>query len=593
MFKTAFIPVAILAAANLSGADYEPAPEFSDEALAALDPTRFARLACRGLGIDGATLSMRLQLAEELAQRRGLGGASMPLLDHIYRTQLPATGIEGTARSYFDQGMTLTYGFNHAGALRSFREAQRLDPACAMCWWAEALANGPNINAGMDSDQNRAALAALDRAKALLESATPLERELIEAQLLRYSDRQDANRAELDAAYADAMLAIARRNPGNDDIAVLAAEAAMNTSPWNYWDSDKKPMGRIGEAVSLMEGVFARNASHPQATHLYIHLMEDSADPHKGEAAADNLRGNAPGGIGHLIHMPAHIYYRIGRYADSMRANVIAARADEEYLARIGDDGLYRFGYYPHNVHFLLTSAQMVGDMKTVSSETERLKRILDVEVAKALPWVQAVHAAPAFALAQYASPEAILALTAEPSELAYVEAMRHYSRAIAYAEQRDRTAFAAEIAAMDRLREGPQVAAMVEAGFPAPDVIQLAMLVAKGREAHWAGRYAEAIDHFEAAEAIEKTIPYTEPPYWYYPVAQSRGAALYSAGRYSEARTAFQKALNEAPNNGWALYGLKLTEQKLGKRLEAQAADTALKRVWMGEPGWLKLRRL
>ncbi|WP_260583150.1 hypothetical protein [Sphingopyxis sp. PET50] len=521
------------------------------------------------------------------------GAAPMPLLASIPRTQLPAGKLDGDARRYFDQGLLLAYGFNHAGAIRSFREARQLDPGCVMCWWGEALANGPNINAGMDDANNRAALAALDRAKAALGSVSPEERALIEAQLLRYSPAGDSDRAALDIAYADAMLAAAARFPANDDIAILAAEAAMNTSPWNYWTADAAPItDRIGTAIALVEQVIARNPAHPQAAHLYIHLME-AARPGKAEAAADTLVGATPATLGHLVHMPSHIYYRIGRYADSMRANILAARADEEYLALVGDDALYRYGYYPHNVHFLLTSAQMVGDMRTVMAETKRLRGILDTDTARGLPWVQAIHAAPAFALAQYADPAQILDETAQPSDLAYVEAMRHYARAIAFAELRKDKDFAAEIAAMRELETSPAVAAMVELGFPGPDVIRLATLVAEGRRAHWRGDPMKAVALFEQAEKIEATIPYNEPPIWYFPVAQSRGAALFSARRYEDARAAFRKALFEAPNDGWALYGLWMTEAKLGNKAEAAAADAAFRRTWTGDAAWLKMRRL
>jgi len=593
MFKLLTLATTAAMAVTISGAAERPVPSFSAETLAALDPTRAGRQACRP-DSSAATLDRRLAMARRyIADTPAAAGAPMPLLADIPRTQLPAGRLEGEARRYFDQGLLLAYGFNHAGAIRSFREARRLDPACVMCWWGEALANGPNINAGMDDAGNRAALAALEQAKAALPTVAPEERALIEAQLLRYSAAPGSDRAALDLAYADAMLAAAARFPANDDIAILAAEAVMDTSPWNYWTPEKTPLtDRLAQAITLVETVIARNPQHPQASHLYIHLME-AAQPGKAEAAADRLVGQAPAILGHLVHMPSHIYYRTGRYADSMQANLLAARADEQYLALVGDDALYRYGYYPHNVHFLLTSAQMVGDMKTVMAETKRLTAILDTETARGLPWVQAIHAAPAFALAQYAAPAEILAGTQQPSDLAYVEAMRHYARAIAYAELRKDKAFAAEIAAMRELETSPAITAMVGLGFPAPDVIRLATLVAEGRAAHWRGEPMKAVALFEAAEKIEATIPYNEPPIWYFPVAQSRGAALYSAHRYEDARAAFRKALFEAPNDGWALYGLTMTETKLGNKAEAAAADAALKRVWTGEAGWLKMRRL
>jgi tetratricopeptide (TPR) repeat protein len=565
----------------------------SEATLEALDPTRPGRLACRGFFDSASALDRRLSLAQDYAAKLGASGGSIRLFDHIQPNEIPATGLSADARRYFDQGVALVYGFNHKAAIRSFAQAARIDPSCAMCWWGIALANGPNINAGMDDAANLAALAALERAEQMGEGLSPLERSLIAAQKLRYSASSEAERASLDAQYADAMLGLAKANPANDDLHILAAEAAMNTRPWDYWTEDKQAQPRIGEAVSLIETVIARNPQHPQASHLYIHLMENGPDPKIAEAAADELARSGPTSLGHLVHMPAHIYYRIGRYADSMKANTAAARADEQYLAIAGDDGLYRYGYYPHNVHFLLTSAQMVGNLHSVASETERLKSILNDDVAKQLPWVQAIHAAPAFALAQSGSPQAILALTKDSTDLAYVEAMRHYARAVGQALAGDKAAFETEIAALDTAGASAELAAMAEQGFPAPDIVKLASHVARGRFALANGNPGAAVGEFEKAEAIEATIPYNEPPYWYYPVAQSRGAALYAMGRHKEASAAFRKALFLAPNNGWALYGLARSEAKAGHNLEAKAARAKLEEVWQGETGWLDMKRL
>ena len=579
-------------AALAHGAAAPAAREVSPETLAALDPTRLAALTCRGA--TGAVLVERLSLARDFAASRPAGRGPLPLYPGISRSDLELKGIEGDARRYFDQGLVLSFGFNHAAAIRSFREAQRLAPDCAMCWWGEALAHGPNINAPMDPAQLGEAIAALDRARRAAAGAGQLERDLIGALTLRYSADPGANRAALDAAYADAMLKVAARHPQSDAIAVLAAEAAMDTRPWDYWDAGRRqPQGRIGEAIALIEGVMARRPDHIQAAHLYIHLMENYADPRRAEAAADRLVAATPAQVGHLVHMPAHIFYRVGRYRDSIRANVLAARADEAFLAGPGDDGLYRFGYYPHNIHFIVASAQMAGDMRTAVGEARRLAKVLDADTAARLPWVQAIHAAPAFALTQFASARDILAQPAPDPRLAYVQGMWHYSRAVARARAHDRRGFDAELEAIALLAEAPATRAMVELGVPGPDLLRLASSVARGRFAYSAGRYDEAADHYRAALAIERTLPYNEPPYWYYPVSQSLGAALYRAKDYEGARAAFQAALVAAPANGWALYGLGLTERRLGHRAEAAAAEAALARAWLGDRRWLKLDRL
>jgi hypothetical protein len=331
--------------------------DYSPTVLKALDPARIAARSC-GSPDRKAGLFRSLAVGAAAAAPLSSTGAAMPLYPDLDRGRLlPSTGNEMALR-YFRQGLMLTYSFNHAGAVRSFREAQRQDPACALCFWGEAAALGPNINAPMDGRDGPSALAALERAKALSANAAPLERALIEALATRYSADPAADRAALDGAYADAMVKVAERFPESDEVAVLAAEAVMDTSPWNYWQADKTtPVGRSLTAVNLLEQVMARNPGHPQAGHLYIHMMENSRDPRLAEAAADRLAATGLLNAGHLIHMPAHIYINVGRQADSIRANVAAARSDEAFIRESGDQSLFRYGYYPHNVHFIVVSA--------------------------------------------------------------------------------------------------------------------------------------------------------------------------------------------------------------------------------------------
>ncbi|HMN53938.1 MAG TPA: hypothetical protein PKC32_07085 [Sphingopyxis sp.] len=566
-------------------------PVFSAAALEALDPSRLATLLC-GAEKAGSTLARELLIASAFAAPAS-EARPIPLFADLAASPFPVSTREPQARRYFSQGLLLTYGFNHAGAVRSFREAQRLDPKCAMCWWGEAVALGPNIDAPMDDRDHAAALDAMDRAMALRDGASPMERALIEAVAHRYSRDPGADRAALDAAYADAMLDVARRFPGDDDVAVLAAEAAMDTSPWNYWESDKKtPVGRSGEAVRLIETVLGRNLAHVQANHLYIHLMEAS-DPQRAEAAADRLANPRAPSAAHLVHMPGHIYQLRGRHADSIRVNVAAARADEAFIRSAGDHGLVRYGYYPHNIHFIVTSAQMAGDMPTAIREAQRLGTVLDPATSERIAWIQSIDAAPYLAMAQFAEPKAILAMAAPDARLAYPTAMRHYARGIAYARLRDRAGFDAELAAMARLRTSDAMKGMIDQGIPADDLVRLAELVARGRFAAAGGRHDEAIAFYRQAIAIEGRIPYQEPAYWYYPVRQSLGAALFQAGRYADASEAFRGALTQTPNNGWALYGLGRSEAAQGNKLEAAAADRALSKAWLGDARWLRMDRL
>jgi len=580
-----------IAGVGLSLTSFPFEPPISPKVLAALDPTLAASSICTSRK-GGEAFLRNLLVAQALAAPASQAGP-IPLYDDLTRSAFPLTTTDAQARRYFSQGLLMTYGFNHAGAVRSFREAQKLDPSCAMCWWGEAVALGPNINAPMDERDREAALSAMDRAMALRERASPLERALIEAVSLRYSRDPKADRAVLDGAYADAMLNVARRFPADDDVAALAAEAAMDTTPWNYWEADKTtPVGRSGEAVRLIETVLARNPAHVQAAHLYIHLLE-AADAKRAEAAADRLGAPLAPSAAHLVHMPSHIYQVRGRYQDSMRVNVAAARADEAFIRSAGDHGLVRYGYYPHNVHFIVISAQMAGDMNAAISEAARLRTLMDVETSAKIGWVQVIDAAPYQAMAQFAAPKAILDMPAPDARLPYATAMRHYARAVAYAQMRDAKAFEAELAAMDALAKGAGFADMIAQGVPAGDLVTLAGAVARGRLATAQGRYGEAVDQYRKAITIEATLPYQEPPYWYYPVNQSLGAALFLAGRPAEASEAFRTALAQTPRNGWALYGLARSEEAQGRKADAQAARQALAGAWAGDPKWLRMERL
>ena len=582
--------VFVVSAGALMSVSPATEPEYSAEMLAMLDPVKQVASLCGGKSGSGA---MRAKLMVAAAVTQGATVAAAPLYEGLGKVHFPITTSNPMAQRYFDQGLGFAYGFNHAAAIAAFREAQRLDPDCALCFWGEAMAHGPNINAPMDPATVARAVGLARYANWLARKGTDAEQAVTRAMLSRYSPDPGADRAALDAAYADAMLAAAKAHPGHDDIALLAAEAAMNTRPWDYWTADKQPQPRLGEAVQLVETVLARNAEHPQAAHLYIHLMENGPDPKRAEAAADKLATPLAPTAGHLVHMPAHIYLRMGRWKDSMRVNVDAARADEAWIRASGDKGMVRYGYYPHNVHFIVTSAQMAGDMPTAMREARRLEKILDPATSAKIAWIQAVNAAPYFAAVQFATPAQILAMKAPDARLPYPTAMRHYARAAAYAYQRNRAGFQAELGKLRAMRTSADWKPMADQGVPAPDLLLLAETVARARWEFATGRYGEAARLYREAIAIEDRISYMEPPWWYYPVHQSLGAALYRAGRYDEAREAFTAALARAPNNGWAIYGLAEAERALKRGPQAAAATAALRRSWIGDPRWLRMERL
>ena len=313
-------------------------------------------------------------------------GGDVPLYKDLGTLAFPITTRNAHAQAYFNQGLRLSFAFNHAEAQRAFQAAQKLDPNCAACFWGEALILGPNINVPMMPEANAPALAALEKAVALKARAGAKERALIEALEKRYSADPKAERPALDAAYADAMKQVAARFPADDTIRTLYVESAMDTQPWDYWEpGGATPKGRGAEIVSGLETVLKRNPTHPGAIHLYIHAVEASTAPERALPYADRLAALMPG-AGHIVHMPAHIYYRVGQYRRSLDINKRAVAVDERYFQGSPSDPLYKSAYYPHNVHFVMVSAQMGGDGATAVDAAKKLDAAVPAELAQAVP---------------------------------------------------------------------------------------------------------------------------------------------------------------------------------------------------------------
>jgi tetratricopeptide (TPR) repeat protein len=491
------------------------------------------------------------------------------------------------AQAFFDQGLIFAFGFNHAEAQRAFHEAQRLDPGCGICYWGEALVLGPNINAPMMPEAGPPSLAALAAARSHVEKASAKERALIEALGKRYSDDPKADRAALDAAYAQAMKAVAGRFPDDDTLKVLYAEALMDTQPWDYWEAaGAKPKGQGGEIVATLEGVLARNPRHLGAIHLYIHAIEASTAPEKALPYADRLGALAPG-AGHLVHMPSHIYYRVGQYRKALETNKHAMSVDEKYLASSPSDPLYKAAYYPHNIHFAMVSAMMGGDGATALQAAAKLDAAIGHDVAKQFAVLEPVKSAPYAAHAEFSDPDTILALAAPADDLLLVKAMYHYARAVAFAAKKDAGGAKAEMDSLAKM-EGMQEALkpFAEWQVPAKEIIQTARLVAAGRLAAAQGDLDAAAKAYEDAVFIEDTLAYTEPPYWYYPVRQSLGAIRLRQGRLDEAEKVFRESLARVRNNGWVLAALVQVYERKGDKAARDKAKAAFDRAWFGGRG-------
>jgi tetratricopeptide (TPR) repeat protein len=506
-----------------------------------------------------------------------------PLYRDLGKLHLPVTTTSARAQAYFDQGMRLLFAFNHAEAARAFRAAQQFDPGCAMCYWGEALVLGPNINAPMFPAAAAPAAAAAASAVARAASATPSEQALIRAVGRRYQANPPADRAPLDQAYAEAMTAAARAFPNDDTIQVLFAESLMDLSPWDYWEAaGSRPKNRTAEMVAALERVLERNPSHPGAAHYYIHAMEASTHPDKALPAARVLAAQIPG-AGHIVHMPSHIYYRIGLYKEALQANLAAIAADEKYFRSSASDPVYKGSYYPHNIHFVMVSALMGGDGRTALASAAKLDQSIGADLVKEFAVLQPVKAAPYFSHVQFSSPDVLIALPDPGPDFVLVKAMWHYARATGFARKGALAEAQREVDALGAIERGADFKPLTDWAVPAREIVQTARAVASGRVADAKGDLPAAIKAYQEAVAVQDALPYIEPPYWYYPVRQSLGAALLRAGRGDEAEQAFRDSLARTPSNGWALRGLVEVYRKRGDAPALTATRKRFESTWLG----------
>lgn len=530
--------------------------------------------------------SMPASASSDLNRANLVARAGAPLLKGLGDFTYPISSEVPGAQRYFDQGMIVAAGFNHAESVRAFRAAQRLDPECAMCFWGEALAIGPNINvtskgkAIMMPQDREAAFTAIQKARSLSSTATKKERDLISAQATRYNGDPESAREPLDLAYANAMREVAARYPSDDNIQAMFAEAMMNTMPWNYWLDGDNPRPETREVIDALETVMARNPQHPLSLHLYIHAVEASSNPGRAEKAADNLAELVPGS-GHLVHMPSHIYWRIGRYYDASEANVRAAKVDEDYIAQCNAQGFYPALYYPHNIHFLWASASMEGRSAVAIEAGRKVASNVRLEQIQQFPTVEFFQTVPLLSLVRFAHWDEVLAEPKPPGDLPFSLAVWHYARSVALSRASDIEGAAAELAAMEPLMDNESIWFLDGNDYPASQVLAIAKALAAGELAQQQGDLDAAIMHYEVAVAAQDQLPYTEPPFWYYPTRQSLGQALLENEDYAAAETVYRKDLSQYPRNGWSLHGLALSLEAQDKQEEARKIRARFENIW------------
>lgn len=520
-----------------------------------------------------APLTALAAQAEAHLHQTAAATGPMPLHQTLGTLHYAVTTGEAGAQAYFDQGLRLYWAFNHAEAARSFEEAERLDPACAMCAFGHALALGPNINAPMDSAAGVAAWTAVRRAEGLA-GASERERAIIVALRERYDPARE--RAAADTAWARAVGVLADRYPEDLELQALHAEAIMDLSPWRYWTPEGTARPETPTLLGRIERVLAANANHAGGCHLLIHAVE-AVDPERAIACAERLAGLMPG-AGHLVHMPGHIYVRVGRYRDAIRANEHAVHADEHFFEgpNVSRAGLYGLGYYPHNWHFMSFAAALAGDRATAIRAARKVTETIGIEVARQQPWLEAVTPIVYYTLVNFGQWDAILSEPMPPRDLRFTTGMAYYARGNAFAAKRR---WAEARAALDSV-------AKIAAALPEGEnriAMRIAALALDGEIALRAGRPAEAVTRFRAAVELEDGLAYTEPPTWYYPARHSLGKALLAAGDAAGAEVVYRQDLRRFPENGWSLHGLAESLRRQSKLDEAVEVERRFQAAWRG----------
>jgi tetratricopeptide (TPR) repeat protein len=491
-----------------------------------------------------------------------------PNLGSLYRD---ISAVDERARSYFNQGLRLTYGFGHPEAVRSFREARRQDPGCATCWWGEAWALGPYINSpSLTEEAEREAHAAISAAMELRDGATPVERALIEAMAVRYEAEPDpGRRAALDSTYADAMREVVREFPHDLDAATLFAEALMVLRPWDQWQRDGTPNPGTEEVVAVLESVLGRDLGHPGACHLYIHAVEASSAPERAEPCADLLGESIPG-ASHIRHMPSHIYMQVGRYGDAVRANQQAWQVDQQ-AARGGPPGIYP----THNLHMLAFAASFDGQSAVAFQAARDLTRIApgsafyeELTLARFGRWVEILE--------REEAPEADLH-----------RGVWHFARGLAHLRSNETSRSRDALTALEAVRD--QVGEARFRFHSQADLLGMTQGILAGEIHAASGDFDEAVEALEAAVRLEDGLTYDEPEPWFIPVRHVLGAVLLEAGRPAQAERVHREQLRVHPENGWSLLGLAQALRAQGRDFEAEEVDARFARAWSRADVWLE----
>lgn len=504
-----------------------------------------------------------------------------PLFSGLGNLTLPISTQKPKAQIFFDQGLRLTYAFNHAEAHRSFMEAARLDPNAAMAFWGQAYALGPNINDPMpDNERKMNAFKALQNAQKRTNNASPKEKALINALELRYSNNMDKDITELNMSYMEAMSKVAYQFPKDADVQTLYAAAIMNTMPWNYWNNDGSPRANTLKGKAALEKAIELNPSHAGAHHYYIHMTE-LPQPDLAVPSADKLGGLMPS-AGHLVHMPSHIYIRVGRYLDAVESNQKAILADEDYISQCYSQGMYPLGYYPHNLHFLWSASSLLGDSGTAIDAAKKTAEKVPTSELTTLPFLQDFASTPLLAYTRFGKWNEILTTPYQGDDYKHLKLIWHYARGIAFLRKNNLKEAKEEMQAIGVMKDDPELENVI-ANYtnPTSDIAKLAFEVVSGEVAASEGDLSTAIEHLEKAVELEDQLIYSEPAPWHIPSRQTLGAILIRAEKFDRAEKVYKEDLKQLRQNGWSLMGLYQSLRAQGKNNEANTIKKEFDKAW------------
>lgn len=510
-------------------------------------------------------------------------GKKAPLFEGLGGIDFRITTSSSEAQRYFNQGMMLSYGFNHAEAARSFFEATRIDSTCAMCHWGFAYVLGPNYNAGMEPDNFQRAYEAVIKAERLSGSSPPLERDLIQALTKRYAKEPPENRGPLDIAYSEAMKSVYAKYPDHPDVAALYAESLMDLHPWDLWLKDGTPQPWTPELLATLESVMRKNPQHPGAHHFYIHAVEAGPNPEKALPSAKLLETMVPGAA-HLVHMPSHIYINTGDYHDGSLANLRAVKQDSAYVDACHAQGAYPLAYYPHNWHFLAATATLAGEGELAMRAAYKVQELTDTAIMKEPGWstLQHYYTIPYNVAIKLGRWDEILAMPSADPSLKYIEAVRRYARGMAWAGNGDLDKALSELRTLKELAADSSLTGLTIWGFNSmTSLLDIAERVLMGHILFKKHEYDESIRLLTEAAELEDQLVYQEPPDWFFSVRHHLGWMLLEAGNVEEAIATYREDLVTWPENGWALHGLYLALEKHGRAKEAAEVKKQFEEAW------------